>query len=331
VSRQASEKTAPPRELGLAASLGLGVACAAGSIFLRAYLAPFLGGEERVVALFPALLLASYYGGVVGGVSCLLTALVAAWYLFLGPPRSFVLGPHEGAGLLSLLVDGAVVVAGAVAIRRLVRRLREANEAEQLLSRELQHRVKNNLAVLEGLARLSARDSGNLATFLDRFLGRTKSLSAAQVLLSRDETAEADIDEVVAAVLAPFQTDGHLSWSGERLKLSSPQATALALCLHELATNAVKYGALSAACGKVRITWTKAQGSQGRILWEETGGPPAREPYRAGSGVRLLQRGVQLGRPAELIYRPEGLVWSSTFQTAPLTPPRSPKTPLPSG
>jgi two-component sensor histidine kinase len=299
----------------MAASVGLGLVCAAASVGIRAALTPLLGGEEHFVALFPILLLASFYGGVIAGVSCLLTTLLAAWYLFLGPPRSFVLGPHEGAGLIALLVSGAWIVAGAIAVRQLIQRLREANEAEHRLARELQHRVKNNLAVVEALVAQSARGAGDLPTFLERFLGRMKSLSAAQVLLSRHEHAKAEIEELVGAVLAPFDASGRLSWSGENIQLRPQQAVALALCLHELATNSLKYGALSREEGRVSLAWSRADGALARIDWRERGGPPVRQPDRAGSGVRLLRRGLDIGLPAEIAYPPEGVTWSARFRS----------------
>ncbi|HSV03592.1 MAG TPA: sensor histidine kinase [Phenylobacterium sp.] len=303
---------APP-QLRPGPALALGVLAAAGSIALRWILAPLLGGEERLIALFPALMLATFYGGIAGGVSCLVLAMIGAWYLFLGEPGSFVLAPHEGAGLVALLVDGGGIIAGVVAIRRLVVSLEQAREAERVLARELQHRVKNNLAVVEALAAESARGAADLPTFMERFLGRMTSLSAAQRLLSRDAALKAGVGEVVEAVLAPFQARDRIAWSGEPFDLDGPQTAALALCLHELATNALKHGALSAEAGRVRIHWSRA-GRTGEISWTEQGGACAREPQRTGSGLKLLRRGLESGRPATVAFAAGGLTWSATFQ-----------------
>jgi two-component sensor histidine kinase len=307
-------KLAPPVRLRLPAAVALGLAAAVVSVAIRAALTPFLGGEERFVALFPALLLASYFGGLAGGLSCLFASIVADWYVFLGDPETFRLAPHEAAGLCALFISGAAVVAGVIAIRRLVASLEASREAEQLLARELLHRVKNNLAVVEALAAMSARGTGDLQEFLGRFLSRMRSLSTAQRLLSREEAGRPQVEEVVAAVLAPFEVPGRLAWSGEALRLDAQQAVALALCLHELATNAVKYGALSRSEGAVRIGWSGLDGAPASISWEESGGPPVAEPTRSGSGMRLLRRGVEADLPAEIAYAPGGLRWTARFR-----------------
>ncbi|CAN7554782.1 sensor histidine kinase [Phenylobacterium sp. LjRoot219] len=300
-------------QLGPAPALALGVITAISSIGLRTALTPLLGGEERFVAMFPALLLASFYGGATGGVACLVVSIVGAWFFFVGVPQSFAIDLYEAAGLLGLFLSGGAIVAGTVAIRRLLQGLEEANEAERLLARELQHRVKNNLSVVEALARTSARGTDDLAVFLERFMGRMRSLSAAHVLLSRGDAEVVEVEEVVSAVLAPFEAPRRLSWSGDSLRLNSQQAVALALCLHELATNSVKYGALSGEDGVVRIAWSKLEPTRARIGWEESGGPPVHEPQRIGSGLRLLRRGVEPGLPAELAYALDGLKWSARF------------------
>lgn len=307
---------ASPTRLGPAAAFALGAGAAIASIGLRAALTPLLGGDERFVSMFPAVLLASFYGGVTGGLTCLLVSVIGGWFFFIGPPWSFVLGDHEAASLVALFVSGGAVMIGMIAIRRLLQSLREAHEAEQMLARELQHRVKNNLSVVEALARASARGTDDLGVFLDRFLGRMQSLSAAHVLLSGTEEEGAELDEVVATVLEPFQTPGRLHWSGERLRLNSAQAVALALCLHELATNSVKYGALSDDAGGVEVSWSKTGPDLASIRWQERDGPPVRPPERVGSGLQLLRRGLEAGLPAELRYPSLGLTWAARFHPA---------------
>jgi two-component sensor histidine kinase len=266
--------------------------------------------------MFPALLLATYFGGAAGGASCLGLTLLAAWYLFLGTPRSFSLAPHEGADLLALLVSGGAIVGGVMSIRQLIQELGQAHERERQLARELQHRVKNNLAVVEGLVAQSARGAADLDAFLEEFLPRMKSLSAAQVVLSGFEDDDVPIDSVISIVLAPFAASQQLSWSGEAIKVTQQQAVALALCLHELATNSVKYGALSTSAGSVRIAWRRLSARLNRIEWKERGGPPLRQIRRSGSGTRLLRRGLEPARPAELAYAPEGVVWAADFSPA---------------
>jgi len=313
VSGQTADRRGPPRQLSVGPALALGVLTAAASILLRWALTPLMGGEERFVAFFPALMLATFYGGLTGGLSCLIVALLVGWYVFLGEPMSFVLAPHEADGLIALLVDGGAIVAGVVAVRRLIANLEASRETERVLARELQHRVKNNLAVVESLAAESARGTNDVASFLDRFLGRMRSLSAAQRLLSREANLQARMEDVVQAVLAPFMARDRIAWSGAPMELEPSQAMMLALCLHELATNSLKHGALSCESGAVDIAWSRS-GRTAEICWTERGGPEAAEPAQTGSGLKLLRRGIEPGRSATLVFTPSGLTWSAVFQ-----------------
>jgi two-component sensor histidine kinase len=305
-----------PTRLGVGRALALGLICSAASIGFRAALTPFLAGEERFIAMFPALLVAGFYGGAIGGLSCLLLTIIGVWYFFVGRPMSFAFAPHEAAGLCTLLISGGMVVAGAIAARRLVQDLEEAREAERLLALELQHRVRNNLAVVEALATQSARDAEGLDLFLERFLGRLRSLSTAHVLLSREAGEVVGLGALVESVLAPFSSGGRISWSGEPIRLRAREAQTLSLCLHELATNAVKYGALSGETGTVSVSWSMRSGDLVCLRWVERGGPRVLAPARSGSGAALLRRGVAPSRPARVVYGEDGLTWSAEFPVA---------------
>jgi two-component sensor histidine kinase len=195
--------------------------------------------------------------------------------------------------------------------------LQRANEAQGLLALELQHRVKNNLAVVEALAAQSARSARDVSSFLDGFLGRLRSLSAAYGLLGRGRDNVAEVGQLVAAALAPFDFPGRVAWSGPPLGISGEQAVTLALLLHELATNAVKYGALSTSHGSVRVTWSKPIGQLALIEWREADGPPVHAAKTAGLGTRLLRRGLDPSRPATTTYAAGGLTWSAQFHPSP--------------
>jgi two-component sensor histidine kinase len=289
--------------------------CCGASVALRAALVPLLGGPEHIVSIFPALLVATYLGGLIGGSSCLALTLLGDWYLFLGPPRSFTLAPHEGADLVAILTCGALIVAGTAAIRNLVSDLGEAHEAERLLARELQHRVKNNLAVIEALATHSARGVTEVDDFLARFLGRLRSVSTAQNMLSASEAGDVSVTDVVRGALSPFTGTDQIIASGDDLTIDGRQAVALALCLHELATNAIKYGALRATGGCALVHWRRTGDRLGSVEWRETGGEPPLQPQREGSGLRLLRRGVDLHRPTRLTFAAAGLNWRCEFET----------------
>lgn len=309
-----SEPSKLPRHHGPVVAVGIGALCAAGATALRAGLTPFLGGEEKFVAIFPALLLATYFGGGLGGFSCLFLSLLAAWYVFIGKPLTFYLAPGEVPSLVAEFVAGAAVLGFALVMRRLIWRLERANEAQRLLTLELQHRVKNNLAVVEAMASQSARGAVDLSGFLEAFLGRLRTLSTAYGLLSRNRDDGGWVGDVVAAALAPFNVSGRVSWSGPPLTIDAEQSVTLALCLHELATNAVKYGALSTLTGRVVVHWSKLKGDLALLEWCETGGPPVTIPKRAGLGTRLLRRGIDPVFPATIAYSSTGLTWSARFR-----------------
>ncbi|HEY8573363.1 PAS domain S-box protein [Phenylobacterium sp.] len=193
-----------------------------------------------------------------------------------------------------------------------------AEMRQQLLMNELNHRVKNTLATVQSLAAQAARAedprSGH-AAFLDRLM----ALSRAHDVLTREHWAGAELAAAAAAALAPFGGEDPESFSlqGPRVRLAPQEALALSMALHELATNAVKYGALSVPGGRVSISWEVGADDEdpdrpGRLtlMWREDGGPAVEPPTRQGFGSRLM-RGLaqELAGTAMADWRPEGLVW----------------------
>jgi len=190
---------------------------------------------------------------------------------------------------------------------------REAEARQRLLMNELNHRVKNTLATVQSIAQQTIREgvSANLArqTFVDRLL----ALSAAHNVLTRENWVGADLVEIVAqSVRAYDQDDGpRIRIRGPDTRLAPQIAVGLSMALHELATNAAKYGALSVPGGHVWLAWRlTADGAAVALRWRERGGPPVQEPARRGFGTRLLTHGLatELGCPAEILYRLRGLV-----------------------
>ena len=188
---------------------------------------------------------------------------------------------------------------------------RKVAEAHQrLLINELNHRVKNTLAIVQAIAWQSLRMGGVPVEVRDAFEGRLAALSAAHNVLTRQSWEAGTITHIIEEATAPHHAgDGRLILSGPALDLEPKTAVALGLAMHELATNAVKHGALSDREGRVRITWT-AGGGVLRLTWRETGGPPVRAPVRRGFGTRLLEQGLaaDLGGRVNLEFLPEGLV-----------------------
>lgn len=180
-----------------------------------------------------------------------------------------------------------------------------AEERRKLLIDELNHRVKNNLANVQSLA-LQTSGGDSVDQFRAAFLSRLRALSRAHDLLTRNVWEAADLRDVVALTVEPYGE--RVEAEGPSLALTPNAALSLNLALHELATNAAKYGALSTSDGRVEVRWSTAEG---RLLlaWTERGGPPVAPPERRGFGSRLLERGVaaELGGAVTLAFQPDGL------------------------
>jgi len=144
----------------------------------------------------------------------------------------------------------------------------------------------------------------------NRFTDRLLALSAAHNVLTRENWEGAELSELVANAARPYHDAARhrITIEGPTLRVAPNVALAVSMALHELATNAVKYGALSTSDGRVSITW--AEGDPAQLVWCETGGPPVSAPGRGGFGSRLLRQGMatELGAPAEVDYRPEGVL-----------------------
>ncbi len=173
-----------------------------------------------------------------------------------------------------------------------------AEEHQRLLLNELNHRVKNTLATVQFIASQTLRTAGVPEPTRHDFDARLAALARAHDLLTRGNWEGAELDAVVTQALEPFSSakEDRLSAAGPRVRVSAQVALALAMALQELATNAVKYGALSNDAGRVRVTWTlsgdSGSGRRLSIRWEETGGPPVQAPSRRGFGSRLLERAL---------------------------------------
>ena len=197
----------------------------------------------------------------------------------------------------------------------------EVERHRELLTRELNHRVKNTLAIVQGVARLTfARAEKDL---LDTFDQRLAALSEAHNVLTRERWSHANLREIIGDVVRGLHLDGRLFLHGADVRLTPNAAVAYALAFHELATNAMKHGALAGVGGRVDIEWT-VRGSRGEsihLTWRERDGPSVSPPAREGFGTRLIRRVIEaeLNTPVELRYEPEGFVceFDGAVQNAP--------------
>ena len=186
---------------------------------------------------------------------------------------------------------------------------RKTAEAQrETLVAELDHRVKNVLASVQSMAMQSARKAPSLQVFMKTFAGRLKAMASAHALLTAARWRGADVQHIVAAELgglSPAQT----RWEGPEVVLTPRATNALALALHELATNAVKFGALSVEAGRVDVRWRIGPEGGLDLNWVESGGPPVATPTRQGFGSTLLSRvtGRELGGSARVEFAGPGV------------------------
>lgn len=179
------------------------------------------------------------------------------------------------------------------------------------LTRELNHRVKNTLANVLSIVSLTRRQTTDIDEFTESLTGRLKALSATHDLLSHSDWRAAPIHELVRAELAPYidEDEERIAIDGEEISLAPNEALSLGLAIHELATNAAKYGALSASQGKVSVSWSLTSPALAEVLWEEHGGPLVETPTRRGFGIELIERIVakELNSKVQLEFLPGGV------------------------
>jgi PAS domain S-box-containing protein len=189
---------------------------------------------------------------------------------------------------------------------------KSAESHQQLLMAELDHRVKNILANVAAIARLSSSNAVSIGAFASALDGRIHAMSTAHDLLRQSSWTGVDLHELVQGALAPFRsrTENDITVDGERLRLTSKFAQSMALVLHELVTNAVKHGALSAPGGKVSVSWSRSAGPDGdRILfsWKERDGPICIKPNQSCFGLSVIRSAAsERGGHAEMRFPPEG-------------------------
>jgi PAS domain S-box-containing protein len=188
-------------------------------------------------------------------------------------------------------------------------------EHQQLLINELNHRVKNTLATVQSIATQTLRNAPTMKAASEALESRIFALSRAHDVLTRENWEGARLYEIVAQTVAPYSSQGEdrLHISGPDVKLSPRMALALAMALQELATNAVKYGALSNAAGEVTISWAlrhEADRPRLNLTWKEAGGPPVVPPTRRGFGSRLIERSLahDLDGDVSIAFDPAGIV-----------------------
>jgi len=185
-----------------------------------------------------------------------------------------------------------------------------AAERQKLIVGEMQHRLKNLFAAVLSIASQTSQGGLTNAEFLKAFEGRILALANAHDLLTRDESA--DLADLTRRIVAPFAGEESVEITGQPFKVAPSAVVPFSLVLHELATNAAKYGALSSSEGRARVSWKSYRGENGerrfKFKWEERGGPRVAPPLRSGFGTLLMKRAfADVEGRSRLVHAPEGL------------------------
>lgn len=301
-------------------------------------------GEPFLLNFIIVITASIFLGPTAGLLAAAETSIVSL--LFLEPSYSFRI--HQAVDLLAIVVYAIAAVASAQAFCRfaegalsermeassarheqeearerltevesMARSLAESEARVRLLMREANHRAKNMLSLVQAIARqTAARDRDE---FIDRFTERLQALAATQDLLVRHKWQGIDMGDLVAAHIAHFAdlVGQRIAVGGPKLHLNAAASQALGLAIHELATNASKYGALSTRAGHVDINW-RLDGETLTMNWVERDGPPVRQPERQGFGAIVTGAMVKqtLGSEVQLDYAPSGLTWHLTCPAA---------------
>ena len=200
----------------------------------------------------------------------------------------------------------------------------EIERQREILTLELDHRVKNILAVVQGLARFSFGEADR--THVRQFEERLRALAEAHAVLTREHWRSAGLKDLLGEIIHAMRLEGRVQFTGPDVVLAPSSAIAYALAFHELATNALKHGALSQPKGRVEVRWSLEGQAKERLhlVWTESDGPAVEPPSRSGFGSRLIKRAVahELGAAVRFDYRPSGLVceFDGPIQKSPPTP-----------
>lgn len=303
-----------------AAQVALGLACAAAATLVRVALMVWQPRGIAYVSYFPLLMVAGFMGGLRASTTCLLVGLLAGTYFFIERTGIWTLPASVAPSMIAYLVCGGIIVWLCELVSHAFRSEADSRRQEKQLILELQHRVKNTLAIVQAIARQSLKASPEPRQFEGVFTDRLVALGQAHNVLSDASWGEVTLPALVARALEPFAGPerDRLVLEGEAIALAPDLIVDLALCLHELGANATKHGALSGEAGRVSVRWRRLPEGRAELAWIESGGPTVTPPTRRGFGSRLLAQGLtRTARPkVEIDYRPEGLVWRAEFDVA---------------
>ena len=284
----------------------LALMCAAGGTGLRLLLQPVVHDHIPVVVFYPFVLIASVWGGTLSGLSTLVLSSAIADYLWLKPIGSFYLDPDSIITFTAFEIVCLFGIFMAAQFRAVLELHVEGEERATLLAHEIEHRTNNLFGMVRAISEQTARNATTVADHQARFDARIDALARAQQLVSERLGSPPDLRALLTQVLEPFGPDRFLI-EGPNVSVPLYLGTSCALLLHELSTNATKYGSLSVPRGMVAIRW-EAEQNRVRLEWRELNGPPVAAPVRRGFGSRLLKTAfpAECG-DASIAFDPDGV------------------------
>jgi two-component sensor histidine kinase len=217
------------------------------------------------------------------------------------------------------LADIAEIVMSEIGLRHEIARRQDADSNQALLIAELHHRVKNTLSTVQALIQLNLRSAPTLEAFRQTISGRIESLAKTHTLLTTKRWHAIAFHDILKSELAPYQQIDQVSFDGPDFDLEAEVATTIGMVIHELTTNAAKYGALSSPQGSIEIRWTveNVNGHEAKVTltWRERGGPAIHHSGKKGFGSSLIERLIvkQFDGVTKFEFAPEGLLFHAAF------------------
>jgi len=260
---------------------------------------------------FPAVLAATLIGGLSSGLVALVLGGLSAWWSFLPPSHAFFpIARDEAISLLVYCATGTIIVIAAESHRRLSSYYYERENFNQLIIGELQHRLRNKLATVQAVL---GRDLRNNNDLWNEIAGRLAAIGRTDELILKSENTNVEIVEIINNELRPYGNTSQIRVTGGSLVLPPMLALSLTLIVHELSTNAAKYGALSSPLARVDVNWT-VDDDQVQVMWTESGGPSVHSPNHKGFGSELFARAlVPFHGKVEPEFAPGGLKCKIVF------------------
>jgi two-component sensor histidine kinase len=242
---------------------------------------------------------------------------LTGWTVAAGIAERSLVAPLWRSLAITSVIGGFLLLVGLGFALRMAAAIARGEMLHDLLIEELNHRVKNTLAILQSLATQTFRSASRAER--EKFEGRLGALAEAHNLLSQEKWQGSDLQDLIARVLQPYLLNNpeRVRMFGPKVPLSPRLAVVLSMIVHEIATNATKYGALSNDTGTVALDWEiteEGAGRQLRLIWTEAGGPHVTAPVQRGFGSRLIERSArdQLGGEATVDFLPRGVVYTVT-------------------